>query len=121
MIYEMRVYSCVPGGMPALLQRFETTTLKIWERLGLRPVGFFTTLVGAKNHDLTYFLAWETLAEREQLWNAFASDLEWVAARAAHQKVHGEVVANIASSFLSPRHFLRSNKAARHANQPCCN
>jgi hypothetical protein len=105
MIYEMRVYSCVPGGMPALLQRFETTTLKIWERLGLRPVGFFTTLVGAKNHDLTYFLAWETLAEREELWNAFASDPEWVAARAAHQKVHGEVVANIASSFLSPTSF----------------
>lgn len=105
MIYEMRVYSCVPGGMPALLQRFETTTLKIWERIGLRPAGFFTTLVGPHNHDLTYFLAWESLAEREHLWNAFAADPEWVAARAAHLEAHGEVVANIASSFLSPTSF----------------
>ncbi len=105
MIYEMRVYSCVPGGMPALLQRFEDTTLRIWERIGLRPSGFFTTLVGPSNHDLTYLLAWESLAERERLWNTFASDPEWVAARAEHQRVHGEVVANIASSFLSPTAF----------------
>lgn len=105
MIYEMRVYSCIPGGMPPLLQRFEETTLKIWERIGLRPAGFFTTLVGPNNHDLTYFLAWESLAEREQLWNTFAADPEWVAARAAHQKAHGEVVANISSSFLSPTSF----------------
>lgn len=105
MIYEMRVYSCVPGGLPALLQRFEDTTLGIWERIGLRPSGFFTTLVGPSNHDLTYFLAWDTLEERERLWAAFASDPEWVAARAEHQRVHGEVVANIASSFLAPTAF----------------
>lgn len=105
MIYEMRVYSCVPGGLPALLERFETTTLRIWDRIGLRPVGFFTTLVGPSNHDLTYLLAWDTLAERERLWNTFARDPEWVAARAAHQREHGEVVANIASSFLAPTAF----------------
>ncbi|KZM50532.1 NIPSNAP family protein [Labrenzia sp. OB1] len=105
MIYEMRVYSCVPGGMPALLQRFETTTLRIWQRIGLRPAGFFTTLVGTSNHDLTYFLAWESLEERERLWTAFATDPEWVSARSAHQAEHGEVVANIASSFLAPTAF----------------
>lgn len=105
MIYEMRVYSCVSGGMPALLKRFEDTTLRIWGRIGLRPAGFFTTLVGPSNHDLTYFLAWESLEERERLWNTFAGDPEWVAARAAHQEVHGEVVANIASSFLTPTAF----------------
>ncbi|WP_439136939.1 NIPSNAP family protein [Roseicyclus sp.] len=107
MIYEMRVYACVPGGLPALLQRFEDTTLRIWARLGLRPVGFFTTLVGPSNHELTYFLSWESLAEREQLWTAFATDREWVAARAAHHAAHGEVVANIASSFLTPTAFSK--------------
>jgi hypothetical protein len=105
MIYEMRVYSCVPGGLPKLLNRFETTTLHIWARIGLRPAGFFTTMVGPNYNDLTYLLAWESLAERERLWTAFATDPEWLAARAAHQKEHGEVVANIASSFLSPTAF----------------
>lgn len=107
MIYEMRVYACVPGGLPALLQRFEDTTLRIWARIGLRPAGFFTTLVGPSNHELTYFLAWESLAEREKLWTAFASDPEWVAARAVHHAAHGEVVANIASSFLAPTAFSK--------------
>ena len=72
MIYEMRVYRCVPGRLPALLKRFENTTLKLWEKHGIRPVGFFTTLVGESNQELTYFLAWESLAEREKKWNAFA-------------------------------------------------
>ena len=30
MIYEMRVYRCVPGRLPTLLKRFENTTLKLW-------------------------------------------------------------------------------------------
>lgn len=105
MIYEMRIYSCVPGGMPALLQRFEETTLRIWERIGLRPAGFFTTVVGPANNDLTYLLAWESMEERERLWNSFAQDPEWVTARAQHQKDHGEVVANISNTFLSPTAF----------------
>lgn len=105
MIYEMRIYSCIPGGLPALLQRFETTTLQIWERIGVQPAGFFTTLVGPTNNDLTYFLAWESMAERERIWNAFICDPEWTAARSAHQQKHGEVVANISSSFLAPTAF----------------
>jgi hypothetical protein len=31
MIYETRVYRCLPGRLPALLKRFETITLKLWE------------------------------------------------------------------------------------------
>ena len=69
MIYEQRIYSCIPGRMPALLKRFETQTLPIWKKHGLRPVGFWTVLVGDGNHDLHYMLAWELLAEREKIWN----------------------------------------------------
>ena len=46
MIYETRVYRCLPGRLPALLKRFETITLKLWEKHGIRQAGFFTTLVG---------------------------------------------------------------------------
>ena len=77
MIYEMRVYRCVPGRLPALLNRFNTITLKIWERHGIKQAGFFTTLIGESNQELTYFLAWESLADREKKWNAFAADPEW--------------------------------------------
>ena len=29
MLYELRVYECVPGRLPDLLKRFDTITLKI--------------------------------------------------------------------------------------------
>jgi NIPSNAP len=46
MIYELRVYKAVPGQMPKLLARFRDKLLPIWERHGIRPIGFWTTLVG---------------------------------------------------------------------------
>jgi hypothetical protein len=36
MIYELRIYRCVPGHKPALLSRFENETLRIWEKHGIR-------------------------------------------------------------------------------------
>jgi len=73
MIYELRIYRTMPGKMPALLNRFQNHTLKIWERHGIRQAGFWTTLVGESSYDLTYMLAWESLAERETKWTAFSS------------------------------------------------
>jgi hypothetical protein len=36
MLYELRIYNCVPGRLPALLKRFETVTLKIWQKVRQR-------------------------------------------------------------------------------------
>jgi hypothetical protein len=104
MIYETRVYRCVPGRLPALLNRFETITLKLWEKHGIRQAGFFTTLVGESNQELTYLLAWESLAERDKKWNAFLSDPEWVTARAKTEE-DGPIVGNIVNQLLAPTSF----------------
>lgn len=104
MIYEMRQYRCVPGRLPALLKRFDTVTLNIWERHGIKQAGFFTTLIGESNQELTYFLAWESLAEREKKWGAFMTDPEWIEAR-AKSEADGQIVANIVSQILAPTAF----------------
>ena len=104
MIYEMRVYRCLPGRLPALLKRFDTITLKIWEKHGIKQAGFFTTLVGESNQELTYFLAWESLTERESKWTAFVNDPEWIAAR-NKSEADGPIVANIVSQLLVPTPF----------------
>ena len=104
MIYEMRVYRCVPGRLPDLLKRFETITLDIWARHGIRQAGFWTTVVGESNQDLTYLLAWESLAERETVWAAFQSDAEWIAKR-AQTEANGPIVANIVNVILQPTGF----------------
>jgi len=104
MIYELRIYTTLPGRMPNLLARFENHTLGIWEKHGIKQLGFWTTLVGPDANDLTYMLAWESLADREQKWNAFASDQEWISARADSEK-DGPINAKVASSFLVPTKF----------------
>jgi hypothetical protein len=104
MIYELRIYSCIPGRLPALLKRFENQTLGIWKRHGIRPAGFWTVLIGEGNHDLHYLLAWESLAEREQKWTAFLADPAWQSARAESEK-DGPIIANIKSAFLQPTSF----------------
>jgi hypothetical protein len=104
MIYELRVYRCLPGRLPALLKRFEGTTLKIWEKHGIKQAGFWTVLIGDGNHDLHYLLAWESLADREKKWGAFMADPNWVSARAESER-EGPIVANITSTMLQPTAF----------------
>ena len=104
MIHELRVYRCVPGRLPALLNRFETITLGIWQRHGIRQAGFWTTLVGESNQDLHYLLAWESMEERERKWDAFQADPEWIEKRAQTER-DGPIVANIVNAFLQPTSF----------------
>lgn len=104
MIYEMRVYHCLPGRLPALLNRFETITLDFFAKHGIRQAGFWTTLIGESNQSLTYLLAWESLAEREEKWNTFAGDPEWLAKRAETEK-DAPIVASISNQFLAPTSF----------------
>ena len=104
MVHELRIYRCVPGRLPALLKRFETITLGLWERHGIRQAGFWTTLVGPSNQDLTYLLEWESMAEREARWTAFQSDPEWNEKRAETER-DGPIVASIENAFLQPTAF----------------
>jgi hypothetical protein len=104
MIYEYRVYRCLPGRLPALLKRFENHTTKIWEKHGIKQAGFWTVLIGEGNHDLHYLLAWESLADREKKWAAFQSDPAWINARAESER-DGPIVANITSSLMTPTAF----------------
>ena len=104
MIYETRVYRCLPGRLPALIKRFETITLKLWEKHGIKQAGFFTTVVGESNQTLTYLLEWDSFAEREKKWNGIMSDPEWVAARGDSEK-DGPILAKINNKILVPTAF----------------
>jgi hypothetical protein len=104
LIHELRIYHCLPGRLPVLLKRFETTTLAIWERFGIRQAGFWTVAIGDNNHDLYYLLEWESLAERETKWAAFMRDPEWQAKRAETEK-DGPILSHITNLVLQPTAF----------------
>ena len=106
MIHELRIYHCVPGRLPDLNKRFETVTLALWDKHGIRQAGFWTVLVGPNNHALYYLLEWSSLAEREQKWAAFATDPEWIAKRTETEK-NGQIVERIENMFLAPTAYSK--------------
>lgn len=101
MLHELRIYHCLPGRLPDLNKRFETITLKLWEKHGIRQAGFWTVAIGESNNDLYYLLAWESLAEREKKWAAFATDPQWLSARAETEK-NGQLITHITNYMLAP-------------------
>jgi hypothetical protein len=104
MPYELRVYTTVPGRMANLLARFKDYTVPIWQKYGIIPIGFGTTLIGHSSSELTYILAWNSLADREIKWAAFQRDPEWLRVRDESEK-DGPIVASINNQLLSPTDF----------------
>lgn len=106
MLYELRIYHAVPGRLPDLNKRFETVTLKMWERFGIRQVGFWTVAVGPSNNALYYLLEWNDMAEREQKWSAFAGHPDWLAARAETER-NGPLVERLENMLLAPTAYSK--------------
>jgi hypothetical protein len=104
MIYELRVYHCLPSRLPGLLKRFETVTIRLFERHGIRQLGFWTVAAGESNQDLVYILQWESLADREKRFSTFQNDPEWIEARRKSEE-GGPLLASISNSILTPTSF----------------
>lgn len=106
MIHEMRIYHAMPGRLVDLNNRFANVTLKMWEKHGIRQVGFWTVAIGPSNNALYYILEWDSMAEREQRWGVFASDPQWLSARAETEK-NGPLVERIENMFLAPTAYSK--------------
>jgi len=104
MIHELRVFHCVPGRLPTLLKRFENDTLRLFEKHGIKQLGFWTVAIGDSNNDLFLILQWESLAEREQNFGAFLKDPEWLEARRKSEE-DGPLEATITNTILVPTAF----------------
>jgi hypothetical protein len=103
MLYEYRRYEAMPGKLPALHRRFAEVTTKVWEKHGIRVVGFWEAVFGT-NNELHYMLAWEDLAERDRKWEAFQKDPDWQSARAKSEE-DGPLVARLTNSLWKPTHY----------------
>jgi hypothetical protein len=106
MIHELRIYHCMPGRLPDLNKRFETATLALWEKHGIRQAGFWTVLVGPNNQSLYYLLEWDSMAERERKWGAFMADPEWLAKRAETER-NGPLVERVENLLLAPTAYSK--------------
>ena len=101
MLYELRIYDCNPGMLPALNKRFSEHTVELFEKHGIKNVGYWTTEVGENNHRLTYLVAFEDAQQRMDAWESFRADPEWAeVVEESHRK--GIIVKNVRNELLVP-------------------
>lgn len=105
-IFELRRYeSNNASTLARKIKMFESGEIGIFQRLGMRPVFFAETIVGARMPNLVYMLSYDDLASREKLWKEFGADPEWQKMRSAPGNSDAEIVSNISNSLLQPLPF----------------
>ena len=104
MIYEYRVYEAAPGKLPALHARFRDHTLGIFERHGIKNIGYWTSNVGDYSDRLIYIVAFEDEGHLSLAREAFRNDPEWQKVR-AESEVDGALTARVFNTLLSPTDY----------------
>ncbi len=100
LIYELRIYECYGGRLPNLNKRFSEHTCALFEKHGIKNVGYWTNLVGPSNNDLIYLVAFDDMGQRERAWASFQADPEWQKAKAASEE-DGLIVKNVSNQILA--------------------
>jgi hypothetical protein len=85
MIYEIRLYTIVPGRFDVAFDRFEKHLPQLFDRHGIRNAGRWQATAGPGGPMFIYLLAYNDLAEREEQWTAFYQDQEWSEVRSDTQ------------------------------------
>jgi len=73
MIYELRTYQLVMGGLAEYLEIAKTTLLPVVAEHGIKPVGFWYTEIGTLN-EVVHLWAFADLNERQRCWSGWAKD-----------------------------------------------
>jgi len=97
-VYELRIYTAAPGKLDALHARFRDHTCQLFEKHGMKNVGYWTPLDNPDSK-LIYLLEYPSREARDASWKAFAADPAWRAAHAASEQ-DGKLVTKVEATFL---------------------
>jgi hypothetical protein len=103
-LFELRTYE-QPGetGHRLKMEMFtKLGELEIFRRVGLTPVFFGRTLIGARMPSFSYLLVHDSLAAREKSWDAFRTDAEWKKLSSTPGYADADIMSNITTWFLRP-------------------
>jgi len=87
------------------IEMFNKSELAIFRRVGLEPVFFGETIIGAAMPNLTYMLVFPDEAGRKAAWSRFVDDDEWKKLKAIPEYADKEIVSRITNRILTPTSF----------------
>lgn len=100
-VYELRVYTCDPGRLPALHDRFRNHTLRLFAKHGMTNVAYFTPGEGpTAQNTLVYFLWHQSRDAAAASFQAFRADPDWIKVRAESEKDAKILAGPVESTFL---------------------
>ena len=105
-VFELRTYeSNTRTSLKRKIGMFDNGEIAIFRKTGLLPIFFGDMMFGPNLPNLTYMLAYDSLAAREKNWADFVSHPDWNKLKATPGLSDAEVVANISNCFLRPLPF----------------
>src|SRR5258708_2325549 len=104
-VFELRVYHCLPGRLPALQARFRDHTIGIFTKHHITSVGYWTPQdASTKDNTLIYLLAHDSRESARKNWAEFGADPEWRQVAKASE-ADGKIVEKIDSTFMDPTDY----------------
>ena len=102
-LFELRTYeSHNKKANHKKVEMFNESEIAIFRRCGLAPVFFGETLIGPKQPNLTYMIAFDDMAAHDKCWATFGADPEWKKLSTTPGYTNAEIVSNISNVFLRP-------------------
>lgn len=98
-VYEVRVYYAPEGKLDGLHARFRDHTLKLFEKHGMKNVGYWVPAGENPTRKLWYVLEFPSREAREKSWKGFMADPDWQKAHKESEK-NGKLVEKIESFHL---------------------
>jgi hypothetical protein len=104
-VFELRTYTCAEGRLPALEKRFREHTIKIFDKHGMKSIGYWVPRDPPRSQNtLIYILAHPSREAADKNWAAFRADPEWQRVQKASE-ADGKIVVKVESVFMDPTDF----------------
>lgn len=102
-VFELRTYeSPSDRDHRRKVEMFHHGEFDIFREAGFWPVFYGDTLVGTRLPNLTYMLAFDSLADRDRLWTAFGSNPKWKELSHSPRYAFEQIVTNVNNLILTP-------------------
>ena len=104
-VYELRTYTAPEGKLPDLQARFRNHTMRIFERHGMKNVGYWVPQdAPAKDNTLIYIISHESREAAKKSWAAFGADPEWQKVN-KESNANGKILAGVVSVYMDPTDY----------------
>jgi len=99
-VFELRTYTAPEGKLPNLQARFRDHTIRIFNKHGMKSVGYWVPQDGAEHtNTLVYIISHDSREQAKKNWAEFQADPEWKKVSAESQ-VDGPIVSKVVSVFM---------------------